>query len=315
MKRFLPRVALFVALQLAVAAVFAAAWRPNPQHFLAGTIDKHRLLAETPSPRLLLVGGSNVPFSINCDSLAARLEQHPVDMGLHAGLGAGFVLGEVRGELRPGDVVVLSIEYEQFGIIGQPEIVLRLLNARPRSVEFLPLDYWPGILDYGLSYAGIVVRGGVERMRGRVEPLQAPYVRTGFNAFGDDTLRPPTTKLPPVELPLFGDGRLPRRFDATLAKINRFRDECDRRGVKVFFTHAVVPETRWRLHGATFRKVEARLGRDMRVPFLEAPEEVVYADSLFYDTEYHLKTEGVAQRSQKLARALERALTSTSTPR
>src|SRR5439155_21620368 len=128
---------------LAIAAAFFALYRPSPRHILAATIDKHRLLATTLGPRLVLIGGSSLPFSMDCGLLAKRLPLHPIDTGIHAGLGIGFPLNDVRRELRPGDVPLLSIEYEQFGITGQPEIVLRLLASSPKSVRSVPADYWP----------------------------------------------------------------------------------------------------------------------------------------------------------------------------
>jgi hypothetical protein len=314
MKRFLAHLVPFLAIQLVIAAGFLALYRPSPRHILAATIDKHHLLATTPGPRLVLIGGSSLPFSMDCAILAQRLPLHPIDTGLHAGLGIGFTLNDVRRELRPGDVAVLSIEYEQFGITGQPEIVLRLLSSSPGSVRYVPADYWPALLDYGFSYAGIVVRNVVESMRGRPEPLNPPYLRDALNAFGDDTLRTPAPHPPPVELAIFPDGRLPRRFNGGVDRINAFADECRARGVHVYFTHPALPESRRRLHGGEIALAEAAFRKRLRVPLLEQADDVVLPDRLFYDTEYHLKHEGVGIRTQMLAAALAARLKADAVP-
>jgi hypothetical protein len=308
MKRFLIHVSWFVACQVVIAAALLHFYHPSSQHILASTIDKHRMLDQVPSPRVVLIGGSSVLFGTQSDTLAAHLPYHPINMSIAAGLGAGFMLNEVRDGLRPGDLALVSIEYEQFGITGRPEAVLRLLSSRPQSLEYVPLDYWPAMLDFGVSYAGIMVRSSLSGMRGQQEPLTSPNVRYALNHFGDDSLRPPTPKVPPVEIAVFADGRLPPRFDAVLGEINRFADACRVRGVRVYFIHPPVPATRWRLHAHEIALAESVFVRQMRMPQLDRPEQVVFPDRMFYDTEYHLTQEGAALRSQQLVAALNARL-------
>ncbi|HTK32156.1 MAG TPA: hypothetical protein VL332_09350 [Candidatus Saccharimonadaceae bacterium] len=304
MKRFLGRLAAFVAIQIVIAAAVFALYHPSPQNIMASTIDKHRLLDETPSPRLVLIGGSSVLFGTISDTLATRLPYHPVNMSIAAGLGAGFMLNEARDGLRPGDVALVSIEYEEFGITGRPETVLRLLSSRPQSVRYVPLDYWPAILDFGLSYTGIIVRSSVGGLHGRQEPLIPPNVRFALNTFGDDSLRPPTPKVPPVGIAVYADGRLPSHFGAVLEQINRFADFCRARGVRAYFIHPPVPETRWRLHAPEIALAESVFVKRMRMPLLDTQDGVIFPDRLFYDTEYHLTAEGAALRTQMLVKEL-----------
>jgi hypothetical protein len=315
-KPFLVRFAVFFALQLGVAAVLAGLYRPSDQHYLAGTIAKHRLLETAPSPRLVMVGGSSVPFSVDCDSLAAGLPYHPIDMGLHVALGAGLILNEVKDGLRRGDVAVVSFEYELFDMTEQPDVVIRLLNARPRSARYLPVDYLPGLLDYGLSYAGIIVRGALDGLRGRTELIEAPYCLSAFNAYGDVVARPKLPKVPPIEIAVLPTGRLGRHFGATLAELNRFHAECERKGVRVYFAYPPTPATRYRLHKDEIAKFQAALEPRLTIPRLDAPEDVIFPDEYFYDTEYHLTAPGVALRSHRLLEALSaRLATPPSGPR
>jgi len=302
MRPFLLRLTVFAAIQLAILVAVFVAFRPSPQHFLAATIDKHRLLDTTPSPRLVVAGGSNLALGLECDSLATHVPLHPLNMAIHAGLGLGFTLSEIREGLRRGDVVLLSIEYEQFGFKTQPEVLLRLIQARPASLAYVPLDYWPSLLDHGLSYFGNVVRGATERVRGIPEPFKkGPYRRDAFNAYGDDTLRAERGKNPPVRVPLFPEAQVPRGFAGSIATLNRFHADCERRGVRVYFTHGVIPETRWSLHQAQFATAESLVALRLTIPRLERIEDVIYPDRNFFDTEYHLNREGVAERSHWLA--------------
>src|SRR5262249_16692709 len=135
-----------------------------------------------------------------------------------------------------------------------------------------------------------------------------------LNAFGDDTLRTPAPHPPPVERAIYPDGRLPRRFNGGVDRINAFADECRARGVHVYFTHAALPESRRRLHGGKISPAEAASRKQRRVPMLEQADDVVLPDRFFYDTEYHLKHVGVDIRTQMLAVALEARLKADGVP-
>ena len=91
---------------------------------------------------------------------------------------------------------------------------------------------------------------------------------------------------------------------ASIRRLNRFHSECTRQGVRVYFTHGVIPETRWRLWHSEFATAESLVARHLTIPRLESLEDVVVPDSWFYDTEYHLTREGVAARSHALASRL-----------
>lgn len=114
MRRFLINVACFGCVQLLilVALLYDISRRSN--EYLAASIDKERSLRTAPGRRIVFVGGSNLAFGIDSLAIGRRLGLSPVNMGLHAGLGLQFMFRETRTGLRPGDLVVLSLEYEHF---------------------------------------------------------------------------------------------------------------------------------------------------------------------------------------------------------
>src|SRR2546423_1051105 len=81
--------------------------------WMSAAIDKENLIRNTPQPRVIFVGGSNLAFGLNSLLIQRRLGRSVVNMGLSAGLGMRFMLAEVRPHLRPGDLVVVVPEYEQ----------------------------------------------------------------------------------------------------------------------------------------------------------------------------------------------------------
>jgi hypothetical protein len=308
MRPFLVRFASFSLIQLVILLAVVGLYRPTDRHFLAAAIDKHRRLEQLAPPRLVLVGGSNLAFGMNCDTLEAEFHRPVVNMALHASTGGEFQLNEVRNALRPGDIVVVGLVYENFYIDFSPSILLRLLDSRPASWKEVPAAYYPALLDYGLTYTGGVAQGAVNRLRHRADPIVSPYARDGFTPAGDDTLRPPfTTELNLTTVILRG-GRIEREFGKMTRALNQFDAECRRKGVRAYFFYPSLPETRYRAHADQVKTFRAELDRTLKMPVINTPESVVYPDSFFYDTEYHLTPYGVAVNAHRLVESLRAAL-------
>jgi hypothetical protein len=104
------QVALLTA---AMIALIFAAIGPDPDHYFAGSQLQLELLKNTPGPRIILVGGSNVSFGIDAELMQRTLGIPVINDGLHAGLGLS-PLRELQDYLRDGDVVIISLEYQLF---------------------------------------------------------------------------------------------------------------------------------------------------------------------------------------------------------
>ena len=69
---------------------------------------KKRLLArQTPSPRLLLVGGSATLFGLSAQELEHQTGWRTLNLGTHAALGTVYLLRETQQLARPGDTVLI----------------------------------------------------------------------------------------------------------------------------------------------------------------------------------------------------------------
>ena len=56
-------------------------------NYLAAVLEKDRLIRSTPSPKIVLVGGSNLAFGIDSKKIEDSLGLRVVNMGLYAKLG------------------------------------------------------------------------------------------------------------------------------------------------------------------------------------------------------------------------------------
>jgi len=108
----------------------------NSDDYLYAMIKKHRAAEESASPKIVFIGGSNLPFGLNSERISDETKMPVVDMGLHAGLGLKFMLEEAKPYIRKGDIVILVPEYQQFfgeNYYGEETLVYTLVNIYPRG--------------------------------------------------------------------------------------------------------------------------------------------------------------------------------------
>jgi hypothetical protein len=288
MARFAARLLSFLLLQAIVIGIVIAPYRPNPQLFWAGTRVKHDRLASAASPRVIFTGGSNLAFGLSSAIVEEQLRPYaPVNMGLDAGLGLDFLLNEIDATLRPGDIVVLSPEYELFlGLRGGTASSLsRVIEQRPAHVRNLARVDIVTLFDRGLGFFHWVfanARRGLDR-----QPITGAYSRSTFNAYGDAEwhLDRPSKR-----------GRLTVAMEAyqqtpvdtsTVGVLNRFHARCQARGVAVYLSHPPLP-ARYATAPSRLIEVEQRVHARLTIPALDRPAEMFFPEEAFYDTEYHL---------------------------
>jgi hypothetical protein len=298
MKTFLTKVTLFLVVQ---AAVFALFWNPNMPHehnFLAATIDKHQRLASTRSPRVILIGGSNLAFGIKSDVLEEGLRRPVVNMGLNSQLHIRFMLDEVEASVGPGDVVVLSPEYH---ILSEAELGLlgvQIAGLRPHSGFFIPPKQWKDVIDrYGFSLLGDVVRRTlVQRFESDFPSGDGSYRRELFDAQGSyighyskDSI---VSQLAPTEI-----RKMPQSIRTRLEQFTR---SCRERGARCFYSCPPYPKS---LLPKSSERISENLAQLREVPnliVLDNPEDHAYYSSAFYDSSYHLTEHGAGERTQRL---------------
>src|SRR5687767_287322 len=159
---------------------------PFENSYIAATIDKHQRLRDTPSPRIILVGGSNLAFGIKSKLLEEQTGRPIVNMGLHWGLGINFMLLEVEKEIRSGDIIVLSFEHEIFSGTGIQLLASRLMEVRPASILLFPPSEWTRIIDErGFAILGAVARSSLAQKFERPAPdVDGAYTRGLFDPQG-----------------------------------------------------------------------------------------------------------------------------------
>ena len=85
-----------------------------------------------------------------------------VNMGLNFHLGVPFILDDIAAAIRPGDVVVLSLEYGGLASPGDDLILAEMFELRPASLFLLPPSRSKDLIErHGLSILGGIARRAV----------------------------------------------------------------------------------------------------------------------------------------------------------
>ncbi|MCA9793287.1 MAG: hypothetical protein KC910_15865 [Candidatus Eremiobacteraeota bacterium] len=312
MARFVKEVVLFLLLQLPLAGWVAYQYTPNEFAYFASVLDKTARLESLPSPKVVLVGGSNVAYGFDSELLEQRLGRPVVNMGIHAPFGLDYMLAEVESSLQPGDLVIVCPEYEVLASDLKPESLVWILELRPGNLAYVPLRQWPGLLDGGLPYLGSVLRGfrrspDERRLRAQSMPVVA---RSAFDAWGDVaqhrnwTPPDPAAHLARIRSGLlFEEGYDTHRLQAAVATLKAFDQRYRARQAKMVLSLPPIPRFLYQRHPDQIATVESAL-RSTGIPVITTAEEMTFPADQFYDTIYHLRGPAIEARSQKVVRGL-----------
>jgi hypothetical protein len=311
-QKFLAQLKGFVAVQMLLSLmVMTLYWQKWDQtvgsSFMAATIDKHHLLAQHKNPRMIFVGGSSAAFGMDSRIIQQQLKVQPINMGINGGIGAEFMLNEVKADLKPGDVVVVSLEYESFrDFPPNPKFTFDAIEAQWQNAQFLPVAYIPALLDKGLMSIGSSLRRTLSALH--TSPERKPYyARSGFNQFGDmtahyalgDRISQVTEEQRNFRFTLNSDG-IQRMINA----LNAFYQVAQAQQAKVIYVYPPLLSEVFAANQSEIQKLDTALHQSLAFPILDRPEDAAYPENEHFDTRYHLNRSGSQKRTHHLVRIL-----------
>lgn len=275
---------------------------------------KESLLRSTPSPRIIIIGGSGASSSIDSEKVLKATGYNPVNMGLYAGLGMRFVLNQVRDEIRTGDIVLFAPEYEllQQPSYGDGHLLLEMLHENPTNIVkvmyprslIVMTRAFPGWLQLQLHELGA-------RIMQKISPqeettIERLYRRENVNAYGDLD----TSVVSDVHLTLediMKDTYFVRpHIDAkNLILLKDFAQNTTNRGAKLFIVLPAVPKAleKYNIDSVTsqYKELVDVVGKES---IIGTPGYFVFPDDQFLDSLGHLTATGKSSRTDKILKLL-----------
>lgn len=295
-----------ILLTVAMIALVFVSIGPDPNHYFAGSLLQRDLLKNTPSPRIILVGGSNVSFGLDAELMQRMLGIPVINDGLHAGLGV-VPLRELQDYLRPGDVVIISLEYTMFAsesvMEGDRAFLSDWIEYSPRRIRYLS-DPWRETASIYATMLQRKVNREVSRYLygGSLDETRSVFTGTQYNANGDFVGHLEEKSTPPRRIT-----SVPYDVSHPHEKIFVFLEHFHRlareKGAEVFFAAPASRRTNCENTGEAsmasfFKGLEERTS----IPVLTPLDEICLPDKYFFDTAYHLNAKGRQIRTELLIR-------------
>jgi hypothetical protein len=293
-----------ILITMVIIGLIFSAIGPDPDHYFAGSRLHVELLKKTPSPRIILVGGSNVSFGIDAALMQKSLGIPVINDGLHAGLGVA-PLRELQDYVRSGDTVIISLEYNMFTdpdvMRGDHAFLSDWIEYSPQRIKYLsnPWKETPGI------YA-IMLQRKVNRQvntylfGGSLDEVRNVFVGTKYDLNGDfighlDQTSTKQQNIPATPYPVAG---LQKDIFVFLEQFAKFAHE---KGVRVFFAAPASRQSNCKATGtAQIENFFTAFAERSSIPMLTPLEDVCLPNKYFFDTEYHLNAQGREIRTQRL---------------
>lgn len=291
---------------LATFAIGCAVWvgvafshfgrHTNASYGLCRLVEAKRTIARrADEPKVLFVAGSSAIRGLDAARVHRATGINLVNFGLHAGLPPGVMLHEAKKVLEPGDAAILGFEYTAYTRTGPTS----------RGIDFV-YGCGESYFDQAPWDARLMILFGLSPLQVVKPFVQSP--RAYFAKWGrDETAFGPRGDLPPAAF----DRPDPRRVQAYgpepigiaeggtgAREVAAFIDWAAEQGVDVFATWPNTIEFPTYEDHPGFEEVRDFYD-ELDVPVIGQPQDAMFPKSLHYNTNYHLKVEGVRLRTER----------------
>lgn len=305
MVKFLKRLALFFLIPLISIIIVAVALPPTPRaskSLLFSKYDKDQLFETALPPRLILIGGSNLAYGIDSAILEEGLGLNPVNTAIHVTLGAKYMFDNSLKYIIPGDVIVVSLEYQQFfgkDMYGGEELLRTVMDVDRTSMSTLNLEQWLNIIKYLPEYSLSKIKPSEYNFK--ENPFIGIYERGSFNEYGDAYIH--WTRDPRQFKPhLKSEGEYNSDLIAYLLD---YEKKVHRLGARLYLTFPGLQAETYQNMAEQISLIESELLKS-GLELVSTPSRYRFETDYFHDTPYHLTKDGVVLRTAYLVEDLQK---------
>ena len=307
MKRFLIKCLIYTGMFLLCSALFLRVLVSFPSNYsrqshevnLARQIER---LQQIDNPRIIIIGGSGCGLGLCSPMISNHFNMPVCNTGINAGLGILLQIALFKDYIKKGDIVVVIPEYKNYDhnhYLGNTTVLRILTSVYPNGYKCLSfrqqfhlLQYAVTAFDESLSARHVVVKG--------------PYSHKSLNEYGDVEMYEIRHHLDTIdwEPKKWDDFRLQNK---TISLLQDFYQYCKNQDATMLLFPPAFKEMNFDTNQEYITMIWNAL-EEAQLPLVSSPERYRMADTLYYDTEYHLIYEGVKIRTQMLIADMDAAL-------
>jgi len=278
--------------------------------YLGAFDEKYQRLYDSEKKKIIFIGGSSLPFGLRSDLIEEELggEYDVINFGLYATLGTKFMMDMAKDAIGEGDIVVLAPELntQTYSLYFNPEAALQATGERPTMRFRLPIKDQISMAYSYFSY-------GTEQIKyaanGNAPDPIGVYRADSLNEWGDICVELPNNIMnngydSNMEVTV-GDELLDDEF---FAYVNDYAADVEDEGASFYFNYSPVNVLSVKSSKAARAEFETALRETLDCELLGTIEDYMIDERYFYDTNFHLNSDGALYFSDLLTRSLKGVL-------
>jgi hypothetical protein len=271
---------------------------------------KEELAQRATSPKVILVGGSNMLFGVDSGRLGEEWDTPVVNLAVHAGLGLPYTLERSKRVLRAGDAALLSLEWEMYQHTRRyTEVGIDFITSSDGGY-FSSLPWWEKLeIIYTMHPRRLVT--GLRRLPSAPQRVTGSvYGVQNIDEHGDQIRVQPSSMtkheydaLQSIEPKVLESADLSEIFMRTMddyLQWARSQDVCV----------VLLPPNRMSFEeysGPEFAEFFERIrqyAQSRGLAYPGDPHDYIYDKAYYFNTEYHLNSIGVDLRTEQMIQDL-----------
>jgi hypothetical protein len=311
MKTFITKIVILLAI---VTTTLIAIWQCPGVYTAeyACIINKVEMLKNKQSPRIILIGGSNL-LKIRSNDIEKSLHYPVANLAYWWGLNYKYFLEELKQYIKPGDVMILVVEYNSYScdvsntIDHTSEQIFFMLSPLSRLFEYTKdLKIVEGIKAFdeatqqkAKTSLQNLRSGNWRRLTERgLQDYYKIYDRNGGGLIEWPIYRPLLNQ----------DVSYPDHLEKKWGFLNDFYMYAKNNNIKVFLTFPPFPDKAFIDKKIQINAIYDSLIKNMKMPILGKPEDFIFPENNFKNSAYHLDNGGEILRTNKLIELLKNKL-------
>lgn len=312
-KSWINFICILLCVLIPFAAVAAAGFLLPPQFentFLGELSPKVERLYSADEPKIIVIGGSSVPFGVDSKLLEKAVGMPVINFGLYATLGTKLMLDLSRKAINNGDIIVIAPETDAqtYSLYFNSEAAWQACDSDHSMLFGMSGDDLPSMLGGFWKYTAQKLKYFFSDSA--LNP-SGVYNRASFDEYGDITYPRPYNVMTGGY-----DTSSQIKFspdiisDDFIDYVNDYVKFAESKGATVLFSFApanedaIDPETTLE----TLEGFSAFISDSFDCELISDPNDYLYRSGYFYDSNFHMNDAGMILHTRTLALDLTKAL-------
>lgn len=271
----------------------------------AAIVDKLNRLNNLESPKIILVGNSNLAFGMFSNEVEAAFGMSVVNLGIHGGLGNAFHEDLAKLNIGEGDIIVVChTTYSDKDSIDDKDLAWVTIEYHEDAWNSLRLkdilELIPAYRKYFMS-SYLLKKGGLGNLQ---QDELTSYARDAFNEYGDIVRRPGELETSFEFTP--GVIEVPQINNTCISRLNVLNRYIESKGAKMVIAGYPIADGEYTPDRSEYEAFQKKLVSSVECEVISNFVDYLMPYDSFYNTHLHLNSAGAEHRTKLLIHDLEK---------